>query len=70
MDDVQRLATMMAMMVLGAPQVYRCWAEEAQGVSRTLPSQYLDTYPGDSHMIMAEEEPWELNLSHSQPQMT
>jgi hypothetical protein len=29
MDGMQRLAMMMAMMVLGSPQVYKCQAKEA-----------------------------------------
>jgi hypothetical protein len=45
-EGMQRLAVMLAMMVLGSPQVYGCQIQGAQGVSRTIPSLYLDTCPG------------------------
>jgi hypothetical protein len=45
-DRMQRLAIMMAMMVLGAPQVYGCCTSEASCVPRALLLPCLDMFPG------------------------
>jgi hypothetical protein len=55
MDEIQRLATVMAMMILGSPHFYGCQTQEAHGVLKKLPSPYLDFYPGDAQMMTAEE---------------
>jgi hypothetical protein len=42
MDGMQRMAMMMAMLVLGSPQIYGCRALEVQEFVEALSSQYLD----------------------------
>jgi hypothetical protein len=45
MDGMQRMAMLMAMLVLGSPQIYGCRAYEVQEVVEALSSQYLDMCP-------------------------
>jgi hypothetical protein len=45
MDGMQRMAMMMALLVLGSPQIYGCRAHEVQEVVEALSSQYLDMCP-------------------------
>ncbi len=54
---MQRLAIMLAMMVLGAPQIYGCHTNEASRVPGALPSPYLDACPGVTSSEVIEMGP-------------
>ena len=56
-DGMQRLAIMLVMMILGAPQIYGCHTKGASGIPGALSLPYLDACPGVTSSEMIEMGP-------------